>query len=95
MFGFGKKKQEKAGEEMTPTGRSTQRIEESIHIIEETVKSDIRSFFSNDRNMETLVAKMRNKELAVSLGMMAMPPSDENMAKAKMASEKITELYGT
>lgn len=93
MFGFGKKKQGKAGEVMTHTGKSTQRIEDSIHIIEEIVKPDIRSFFSNARNLETLVAKMRSKDLAASLGMMAMSPSDENMAKAKMASEKIKELY--
>jgi len=93
MFGFGKKNKEKANEAATHTGKSLERIDESIKIIEEVLMADIRSFFSNNRNLETLVAKMKNGELSGSLGMMAMSPTDENLKKAKLACDRIKVLY--
>ena len=93
MFGFGKKNKEKANEAATHTGKSLERIDESIKIIEEVLMADIRSFFSNNRNLETLVAKMKNEELSGSLGMMAMSPTDENLKKAKLACDRIKVLY--
>ena len=36
---------------------------------------------------------MKNEELQDSLGMMAIPPTEENLAKAKVAADKIKKLY--
>ena len=92
MFGFGKNKKKK-DEVTTGTGENTRKFEESVNIISSMVKKDIRLFFSDHLNLETLVAKMKNGDIMPAMGMMALEPTTENTANMKLASEKIKLIY--
>jgi hypothetical protein len=92
MFGLGNKKK-KQGEVTTSTGENTRKFEESVEIINSTVRKDIRLFFSDNQNLETLVSKIRNGDVMPAMGMMALEPTKENIEIMKQASEKIKKIY--